>query len=364
MISKNTNKTQLDVDALIKDMTCPIDLEPLYQAVTLTPCCHKINQIGAEYLFGKADKESGYVPEEGKCPLCKKIVIGYYVDHSFRNLVKTIFSCSNPKDELSELPNNPILIKHIEDEETPYFNKRGKFIHSEGNWKLFKSGGRLCKQLIFQSITKDSFITEFEFLGYKDKSITIKILINENYYSKELINYLYNCDLLTAIPMSDLEYLSYAHIKILRFKNHEQKKKIFNILIQNNEIPVEYLELLKKLVEKGSWDIEEEQDSNITQNCNSHIQSILSHNSNSLQYISLEQVNGLSFIGQGGAIADWRHQEGSNGNLNTPRIPNCIFIDLEENNVEEQVQIEVEQEVELNVQQQSESDRNQWMDVE
>ncbi len=70
-------------------LQCPVTLEPLYTAVTIMPCMHKINQIAAEHLYGERKVGNFYKNEYENtlCPICRAKVLGYSVDHTFRDIV-------------------------------------------------------------------------------------------------------------------------------------------------------------------------------------------------------------------------------------------------------------------------------------
>ncbi len=93
----------------------------------------------------------------------------------------------------------------------------------------------------FKSSTKDSLIEEFSVLGYVDGRVLIIIFFSKD--SDKVKEYLKQFDLIPN--WSDLKtgYMS---------KNNDQLKILFNILANNNEIPVSHFEMIRDLVAKGT----------------------------------------------------------------------------------------------------------------
>ena len=72
---------------LVRAYTCPVDSTPLVNAVTLIPCCHKINQAVAEVVYGRMVGE--HCEHQGRlCVVCKAPVIAYYADPIVRDLAR------------------------------------------------------------------------------------------------------------------------------------------------------------------------------------------------------------------------------------------------------------------------------------
>ena len=70
---------------LLRACECPVDAEPLVHAVTLIPCCHKINQAVAEAMYGRMAGES--CEKRGRpCVLCRAPIIAYYPDPVMRDV--------------------------------------------------------------------------------------------------------------------------------------------------------------------------------------------------------------------------------------------------------------------------------------
>lgn len=233
---------QFNAQTLKDQLICPVLLEPLSQAVCLVPCAHKVQEAAAKQLFGPTD--GGWlVQTDVPCPLCRTSVLGYMTDHSTRNIVEQLFGL--PESEinamLTQMKNN-LAEKSISVEkdvvvEMPYPGKPAKFVHENGDWRLYHTGGDLCRYMKFISITKDSLIKEFSILGYKDGDVIISI----SYTNESFKEYLKQFDIFSDIPI--MMYMS---------KNKDELKILFNILADNNEIPDSHFKMIRDLVDKGT----------------------------------------------------------------------------------------------------------------
>ena len=81
---------------LLRACECPVDAEPLVHAVTLIPCCHKINQAVAEAMYGRMAGES--CENRGRpCALCRAPVIAYYPDPVMRDVAHRALRLAEPR---------------------------------------------------------------------------------------------------------------------------------------------------------------------------------------------------------------------------------------------------------------------------
>lgn len=72
---------------LVRAYECPVDSAPLVHAVTLIPCCHKINLAAAEVIYGRMIGE--HCEHQGRpCVVCRTPVIAYYADPIVRDLAR------------------------------------------------------------------------------------------------------------------------------------------------------------------------------------------------------------------------------------------------------------------------------------
>ena len=238
--------TQYSAKTLQEQLICPVLLEPLSQAVSLVPCAHKVQQAAAETIFG-ATHGGWLVQSEKPCPVCRASVLGYMTDHSTRNIVKQLFEL--PESEINEmllLMKKNLAEKSISVEkevvvETPYPGKSARFIHDGGDWEICNSGADLCRSMRFKSSTKDSLIKDFDVLGWNDGDISIKIQFSKD--SSDVKEYLKQFDLFPDWMALEFGYKS---------QSRDQLKVFFNIIANNNEIPVSHFEKIRDLVAKGT----------------------------------------------------------------------------------------------------------------
>lgn len=89
-------------------LVCPIDLEPLENAVTLIPCMHRLNEEPARTLYTRTTQVSekifkiiprGLGWEQSKCPLCRTVVSEIVIDPTIRQIIHSILMLS-PFDSL------------------------------------------------------------------------------------------------------------------------------------------------------------------------------------------------------------------------------------------------------------------------
>lgn len=71
---------------LEKELICPISGQLLKNAVSLIPCCHKIDKIAAEQLLGPVD-EDRKISTLKICPVCSNDIVGWMEDHTMQNFV-------------------------------------------------------------------------------------------------------------------------------------------------------------------------------------------------------------------------------------------------------------------------------------
>jgi hypothetical protein len=241
------SSTQFNAQTLQEQLICPVLLEPLSEAVSLVPCAHKVQQVVAEKMFG-VTYGGWLVQSENPCPVCRTSVLGYMTDHSTRNIVKQLFEL--PESEINEmlalmkknLAEKSISVEKDVLEKMTYPGKSARFIHDSGDWSLHHPRGDLCRYMNFKSSTKDSLINGFSVLGFNDGDVKICIEFSTK-SSKDIQKYLKQFDLIPSLL--DLKH-SYNS------KGKDQLKVFFNILANNNEIPVSHFEMIRDLVAKGT----------------------------------------------------------------------------------------------------------------
>lgn len=82
---KNQAQMEEVKERLRGELICPIELEPLSEGVALLPCAHRVNRATAETMYGVMQGEF-CTKQLQPCAECRKIVSGYIVDPSIREL--------------------------------------------------------------------------------------------------------------------------------------------------------------------------------------------------------------------------------------------------------------------------------------
>lgn len=223
------------VNKLLETIQCPVDLQPLFTAVNLFPCNHNVNEAAAKKLYGECASPGSCEKKGIPCPVCRGVITSYGPDHTVRQLASLIFG---NRELLNKLPESPLVLEE-RPKPLPFPGKPVTFVHTSGDWEPFSSGGNLCRHYQFKSITLDSVITEFSLCGYHDGSISIFIDFPRG--NKEFVTYLRSHGII--IDEYESSYLA---------DTPESLKTLFRILAENNEIPKEYYEKLRAIVEKGS----------------------------------------------------------------------------------------------------------------
>jgi hypothetical protein len=227
-----------NVENFIKSLQCPISLSLLDKAVTLIPCCHKINEVNAKEMYGDL-QVNNCVSVSKPCPVCNTIVSHYYVDHFVRSLIQIV---SGSKAE-EIIPQASILIEAEPKENIdniPFPGKGAKFVHKTGNWTFFYSGGDLNRCMEFSSRNDDSLFTEFSLLGYRDGDVCISIHFEDKNY--EIVKDYFKQ---IGLDHKDVEFFG-----MYIARNHDDVKLLFKILAKYNEIPADKFDFIKDLVEK------------------------------------------------------------------------------------------------------------------
>lgn len=218
-------------------LTCPVDFEPLFQAVTLN-CGHNINETPAKQLFGNI--YNNRCLKSGNCPLCQRVVLVYYPNYTLRELARSFFA-SDEKIEQT--------IDREEKKELSYPGIKAKFYQKSGNWEFFNLGrfSSLCKQIYFTSITPNSLFNTISLCGYIDGSLKMFVTIRNG-----------NFDIIK-------DYLIDNQIFLEDFSSFygcfERKnlKKMFYLLANNNEFPETIFQKFKEIVDSGKCELTEEE---------------------------------------------------------------------------------------------------------
>lgn len=206
---------------MVAALYCPIKATPLYKAVTLIPCAHRMEQSVAERLFEKTKHSGSITPNT--CPICRIPVEKFYPDLSYRNLAHTMYP------------------KTINNSKYLYPGKGAIFVHDKGSFRIDYKQPRAFI-INFKSITKNSTIESFYFSGFQDHSVGLTIVCAEKYF-KQFKNYL------LKLKFS----LKERSTRTIAFTKKEEVQKAFEFLRQNNGIPDEYLVKMIAIISRGLW---------------------------------------------------------------------------------------------------------------
>ena len=81
---------------LLRACECPVGMDPLLEAVTLVPCCHKVNQAVAEHLYGRMEGDT-CARRDQPCVICRTPVRAYYADNMVRDLARRALGLAEPR---------------------------------------------------------------------------------------------------------------------------------------------------------------------------------------------------------------------------------------------------------------------------
>lgn len=121
----------------------------------------------------------------------------------------------------------------------PYPEKRATFVlWGRGSWEPNDHGTPVCREITFENKTPNSSIGSFSLCGWRDGEVTIGISMGSD--RKNFIEYL--CRQGFVIDSSVFYFST---------RNSAELKKLFNILTENNDIPREYLDIMRPIVDAG-----------------------------------------------------------------------------------------------------------------
>lgn len=196
-------------------LLCPVQMNPLTEAVALFPCCHKVNEIAAKRLFGSVVNDRCEL--KTPCVVCRETVTSYYPDPIMRGAVSFF---------LGEVPEKSKVLEQepIQENDLPYPGKPATFE------QVRITHSRLCRKMNFESTTPDSLLESFDLFGYKNGSIAILVTFAER-----------DLDAFRTYIRAH-QIVSKCEDGWLIIQNPKDLEKFFQILSRNNVIPDDYLE--------------------------------------------------------------------------------------------------------------------------
>lgn len=213
--------TSVNIKQLLQ---CSVELDLLRKAVTLVPCCHKINRAVAKRMYGKMMNDVCAIQNIG-CPECRTIVKGYYRDYTVRALVEAFFP---------QIPNR---------KELPYPGKSASLIlsssHDQTKTYKYRPVER-TKEFRFTSATKNSFLKGVQIFEYRNGRVLLKVRIAKTYAELEAKEFFASHD----ITFEASEFQSHKSAHVFYVKSHNLQKML-RIITENNEISEEYLTLIR-----------------------------------------------------------------------------------------------------------------------
>ena len=222
-----------------KEFECPVSLEPLHEAVRLSPCMHRLNENIAKKLFGGMS-----APNKAPCPICRTEIKGYRPDISFRNVVKRALGGESGASA---------HIEELQNEEPPFPGIKTRFAccgSMDRWWSPLQYGGGLCRQLTFLRETEGATFENFDLFGYEDGSLELevrpRVISDIALYS---VRY-------GGVPESIRVYMSHYGFSyspaagVFAAKDPASVKRLFNLLVKNSEIPEPFLSELRRIVSR------------------------------------------------------------------------------------------------------------------
>ena len=127
----------------------------------------------------------------------------------------------------------------------PFPGKRAVFkLIKDENWSIHHEGANLVRLLSFESETNDSLIKDFQLLGYANGKIHLNLTLSDSRGEVE--------DYFDAVIYNGKKRMVLVD-NWLRFEQPSDRRKIYKILKEFNEIPAEYLGLVEKLCFAANW---------------------------------------------------------------------------------------------------------------
>lgn len=126
-------------------------------------------------------------------------------------------------------------------ERIPFPGKSARFHLESGDWKIDQtSTSAKVRELEFLSDTEGSFFREVGIYGDREGHLKLMVIIDRTY---------------TDIAWNYFEQVGVrrAFLGIVCTDEHQEMKRLFSIVIENNTFPKKEIELVRKLVDAGEW---------------------------------------------------------------------------------------------------------------
>jgi hypothetical protein len=100
----------VSITSMQEDLSCSTCLEPLLNAMTLSPCSHKICEACARKIYGSDFKlEKKPIADVPPCPVCRQAVKECLIDYTIRSLAAKAFEHSPHEPVIKEADVHPDL---------------------------------------------------------------------------------------------------------------------------------------------------------------------------------------------------------------------------------------------------------------
>jgi hypothetical protein len=243
----------VNIDHFTNLLQCPVELDYLKTAVTLVPCSHKVNETIARAMYGGM-QNNACLTKDRLCPECNQIVIAYHPDHKIRSIVALVLQNQTASNAAAVIQEGQSL---------PYPGKGAKFV-VDRDWKTSYSAKESSVKIALKSLSEDSLILAVYILECKSGSIEIQMKIGqcnrqvlEQYFRQNALEFSQveigrcNPNKLEKYFKQNFTYI--MHENWFRTTSPKMNRDLFKIIAENNEIPEEYLQMLRPVIEKGTW---------------------------------------------------------------------------------------------------------------
>jgi len=203
----------VDISAVQQTLMCPVELEPLFVAVTLIPCMHKVNETVVDRL-------------QNKCPECRAPFGGWGVDNAVRNLARTVFVDVDP---------------------LAYPGEKTIFDQALRRWDhITRSEMHSCCRGVAVRNSGDSFLKYIQLYGYWDGTITFVVKCpNDGDSLVKMRKY---------FTLHSVRY-TWRATGLMEIVDIPSIKTAFRLIAAHNDIPAEQYEVMRTVIERGRCEV-------------------------------------------------------------------------------------------------------------